>query len=127
MLPNAKKKRSIETIAKGKIYITATFNNTIVSVTDERGNLLSWSSAGNTGFKGTKKSTPFAATQAVKKALGQAARYNLQEVQVLVSGVGSGRDGATRAIGQAGLTVTGIKDVTPIPHNGPRPKKPRRV
>lgn len=127
MPASTKKKKSIATIAKGKIYITATFNNTIVSITDERGNLLSWSSAGNAGFKGTKKSTPFAATQAAKTALERAAVYNLQEVQVFVSGVGSGRDGATRAIGQTGLTVTSIKDITPIPHNGPRPKKSRRV
>lgn len=123
----AKKKKTISPVQKGQITITATFNNTLISISDERGNILAWSSAGNTGFKGTKKSTPFAATQAMKKALELAAPYGLQEVRVSVGGVGSGRDAAVRAIGHSGITVTSIKDTTPIPHNGPRAKKPRRV
>jgi small subunit ribosomal protein S11 len=122
-----RRKKTIVPIRKGKVYITATFNNALISVTDERGNVLGWSSAGNAGFKGTKKSTPYAATLATKKAIDRAAPYELKEVQIFISGVGSGRDAAMRAVGQSGLTVLGIKDITPIPHNGPRPKKPRRV
>lgn len=121
------KKKIYRQINKGKIYILATFNNTLVSITDEMGNALAWSSAGNSGFKGTKKATPFAATQAVRTAIDKAKPYGLIEVMVYVSGVGTGRDAALRAISGAGLHVSTIKDVTPMPHNGPRAKKPRRV
>lgn len=120
-------KKSIVPVSKGKIHVVATFNNTMITITDDRGNVLDWSTAGKVGFKGTKKSTPYAAAQAMKKALEQVAPYHLQEVQVLVSGVGAGRDAAVRTIGQSGLMVSQIRDITPIPHNGPRPKKPRRV
>lgn len=120
-------KKTIEMVPRGKVYVTATFNNTLITLTDERGNVLSWSSAGNSGFKGTKKATPYAATQATKAAFEKAQPYDLRDVYIYVSGVGSGRDAAVRAVGQTGVTVTGIKDITPIPHNGPRPKKPRRV
>lgn len=113
---------------KGKLYISASFNNTLITVTDEDGNTLSWSSSGNAGFKGTRKSTPFAATTAVDKVLKKAKDdFELKEVEVYIKGPGPGRDAALRAIRAAGLKITLIADLTPIPHNGPRPKKKRRV
>lgn len=122
-----KRKSEIRQVQKGIIYIQSTFNNSIVTITDDKGNTLSWASAGSTGFSGTKKSTPFAAQIAVRKALEKAKQYDLNEVVVKVSGVGSGRESAVRAIGGQGIKVTSIKDTTPIPHNGSRPKKIRRV
>lgn len=121
------KKKQLRNVLRGRIYIQATFNNTLITVTDEKGNVLSWSSAGASGFKGTKKSTPFAASTALRTALQKAEVYGLKEVNVYIAGVGSGRDSAARAIGNSGLGVLGIHDITPIPHNGPRPKKTRRV
>lgn len=121
------KKKTYRMVANAKIYILASFNNTLVSITDENGNALSWSSAGNLGFKGAKKATPFAATQTVRNAIDKAKPYAINQCYVLVSGVGTGRDAALRALVASGLNITGIKDITPIPHNGPRPKKPRRV
>jgi len=115
------------TVATGQMHVQATFNNTIVSFTDERGNLLSWSSAGASGFKGSRKSTPFAAQTAAEKAAAAAKEYGLAKVDVLVRGVGSGRESAIRALGTAGIAVSSIKDVTGIPHNGCRPRKARRV
>ncbi|KKQ85998.1 MAG: hypothetical protein UT08_C0002G0020 [Candidatus Woesebacteria bacterium GW2011_GWB1_38_8] len=113
---------------KGKVYISASFNNTLVTVTDEHGDTLVWSSSGNVGFKGTRKSTPFAATTAVDKAIKKAKEENkLEEVEIFVKGPGPGRDATLRAIRAAGLKISMIADVTPIPHNGPRPKKKRRV
>lgn len=115
-------------VQKGRLYISASFNNTLVTVTDEEGGVISWSSSGNTGFKGTRKSTPFAATSAVEKALNKAKTENgLKEVEIYVKGPGSGRDAALRAVRSANLKISMIADVTPIPHNGPRPKKKRRA
>ena len=123
-----KKKKVIQPVSKGIVYIQSTFNNTIVTITDENGNAISWASAGASGFSGTKKSTPFAAQIAVRKAFDKAkAFHELTDVIIKVAGVGSGRESAVRAVGGQGVKVISIKDTTPIPHNGPRPKKIRRV
>lgn len=114
-------------ISKAKIYIGSSFNNTVVTVVDDKGNTLAWSSAGNAGFKGTRKSTPFAATSAVEKAVKLAqAKFGIEEVEVYIKGPGPGRDAALRAVRSAGVKISLIADITPIPHNGPRPKKKRR-
>ncbi|KKP89229.1 MAG: 30S ribosomal protein S11 [Berkelbacteria bacterium GW2011_GWA2_35_9] len=120
-------KKVVKIVNSGKIFISASFNNTIISITDIKGNVISWATAGSSGFKGTKKSTPFASGSATKIALDKALALGLKEIEVYVKGVGSGRDAAVRAIASTGLKITKIKDTTPIPHNGPRPKKPRRV
>jgi len=113
---------------KGKIYISASFNNTLVTVTDDKGNTIGWSSSGHVGFKGTKKSTPYAATTAVEKALAKVnEKHPLSEVDVYVKGPGPGRDASLRAIRSANLKISMIADVTPFPHNGPRAKKKRRA
>lgn len=122
-----KKKKTIHEVAKGIITVSSSFNNTIISISDDNGNVLAWASAGGAGFKGAKRSTPFAAQVTMKQALERVAPYNLKEAKVSVSGVGAGRESAVRAIGGSGIKVTSIKDVTPIPHNGCRPKKVRRV
>ena len=122
-----KKKKVIRQVQKGMIFIQSTFNNSIITITDANGNVISWASAGSTGFSGTKKSTPFAAQIAVKKAIEKAKASGISEAIVKVSGVGSGRESAVRAIGGQGIKVTSIKDTTPIPHNGSRHKKIRRV
>ncbi|KKU83171.1 30S ribosomal protein S11 [Candidatus Gottesmanbacteria bacterium RIFCSPLOWO2_01_FULL_49_10] len=119
-----KSKRIVE---KGKVYITATFNNTIVTITDVRGDTISWGSSGMAGFKGARKSTPYAATTAVEAVARKAQDMGLREVEVYIKGPGSGRDAALRALRAVGLHITLIADVTPIPHNGVRPKKKRRV
>ncbi|MBD3299370.1 MAG: 30S ribosomal protein S11 [candidate division Zixibacteria bacterium] len=111
----------------GRAFIQATFNNTIITVTDARGEVISWSSAGRQGFKGSKKSTPFAAQQAASTAAREAMDLGLRKVDVQVKGPGSGREAAIRSLSAAGLEVTAIKDVTPLPHNGCRPPKRRRV
>ena len=111
----------------GIVHIIATFNNTMVSITDMRGAVISWSTAGRSGFKGSRKSTAFAATMASQDAARQAINHGLQEVEVRVQGPGAGRESAIRALQAAGLTVTSIKDVTPMPHNGCRAPKRRRV
>jgi small subunit ribosomal protein S11 len=122
------KKKAKKSIAKGVVYVAATFNNTVITVTDEMGNVISWSSAGSLGFKGSKKSTPYAAQQAVDDALNKAKENGVKEVAVKVQGPGSGRDTAVKAIGSAeGIRVTSLKDITPLPHNGCRPPKKRRV
>lgn len=115
------------TVASGQMHVQATFNNTIVSFTDDKGNLLSWSSAGAAGFKGSRKSTPFAAQIAAEKAATAAKDYGLSRVDVIVRGVGSGRESAIRALGTAGIIVASIRDMTGIPHNGCRARKARRV
>lgn len=126
--PQAKKKSFSVSKGPGKIYISASFNNTIVTVADDMGNTLGWGSSGNAGFKGTRKSTPFAATTAVDKVLKKVKETNeLSEVEIYVKGPGPGRDAALRAIRAAGLKIALIADITPIPHNGPRPKKKRRA
>ncbi len=122
------KKKVKKSIAKGVVYVAATFNNTVITVTDEMGNVISWSSAGSLGFKGSKKSTPFAATEAVADAMAKAKENGIKEVGVKVQGPGSGRDTAVKAIGATeGIRVTFLKDITPLPHNGCRPPKKRRV
>jgi small subunit ribosomal protein S11 len=122
------KKKAKKSIAKGVVYVAATFNNTVITVTDEMGNVISWSSAGALGFKGSKKSTPFAATEAVADAMNKAKEHGIKEVGIKVQGPGSGRDTAVKAIGATeGIRVTSLKDITPLPHNGCRPPKKRRV
>jgi len=121
----AKTKKTVE---NGKIYISASFNNTLVNITDEKGGSIVWGSSGSSGFKGTRKSTPFAATTAVERVLRKAKDdFGIKEVEVYVKGPGTGRDAALRAIRSSGIKISLIADVTPIPHNGPRPKKKRRV
>lgn len=121
-------RRVKRTVARGRIYIHSTFNNTVVTVTDAQGNVLRWSSAGTVGFKGTRKSTPFAASQATRKTVEEAvANDGMQEVDVFVNGAGPGREAALRAIAAVGMRVKSIVDVTPIPHNGCRAPKKRRV
>lgn len=119
--------RKVMTTSSGKVYVSTTFNNTIVTITNEKGDTLSWSSAGSVGFKGTRKSTPYAATLAVEAAVRRARESGVQSVEVFIKGPGVGRDAALRAIRNSGLAISMIADVTPIPHNGPRPKKKRRV
>lgn len=121
-------RRVKRTVSRGRIYIHSTFNNTVVTITDSQGNVLRWSSAGTAGFKGTRKSTPFAASQATKKTVEEAVTSDgMQEVDVFVNGAGPGREAALRAIAAAGMRVKSIVDVTPIPHNGCRAPKKRRV
>jgi small subunit ribosomal protein S11 len=122
------KKKAKKSIAKAVVYVAATFNNTVITVTDEMGNVISWSSAGSLGFKGSKKSTPFAAAEAVADAMNKAKENGVKEVGIKVQGPGSGRDTAVKAIGATeGITVSFLKDITPLPHNGCRPPKKRRV
>lgn len=123
----AKKVRKVTTSGSGRIYVNTTFNNTIVTVTNEKGDTISWSSSGNVGFKGTRKSTPFAATQAVDEALKKAKEIGVHTVEVYIKGPGVGRDSSLRAVRASGLSISMIADITPIPHNGPRMKKRRRV
>ena len=122
-----KKKRERKNIERGQAHIQATFNNTIVTLTDMNGNTLAWSSAGSMGFKGSRKNTPYAAQTAAEAAAKGAMEHGLKTVEVYVKGPGSGREAAIRALQTAGLEITMIKDITPIPHNGCRPPKRRRV
>ncbi|NLL06597.1 MAG: 30S ribosomal protein S11 [Clostridiaceae bacterium] len=122
-----RKRKERKNIERGAAHIRSTFNNTIVTLTDVSGNALSWSSAGSLGFRGSKKSTPFAAQMAAETAAKGAMEHGLKQVEVYVKGPGSGREAAIRALQAAGLEVSLIKDVTPIPHNGCRPPKRRRV
>lgn len=121
------KKKEKKNIPFGKVYISATFNNTIVSVTDMEGNVISWSSTGLHGFKGSRKSTPYAAKIVGEDAINKAMEHGLKQVQIIVKGPGSGRESALRSVANSGLRVTHIKDTTPIPHNGCRPPKRRRI
>ncbi len=121
------KKRVKKHIERGQAHIQASFNNTIVTLTDSEGNALSWASAGGLGFRGSRKSTPYAAQMAAETASKAALVYGLKSVDVMVKGPGTGRDAAIRAIQTCGIEVTSIKDVTPVPHNGCRPPKRRRV
>ncbi len=127
--PKKRKKKSIiKMIKNGQAYIQATYNNTIVTITDQNGNVISWSSAGKLGFKGPKKATPYAAGLIVKNAVEKAIKERgLKEVNVFIKGIGAGREAAARALHVTGLTVLSLKDITPIPHNGCRPPKIRRV
>jgi small subunit ribosomal protein S11 len=127
-LVKKKKKKTARVVKVGRAYVQATYNNTMITLTDTNGDVISWASAGLAGFKGAKKATPYAA-QIITKIAAQKAKeeYGLQEVSVFVSGVGTGREAAIRALNANGLDVSSIKDTTPVPHNGCRPKKPRRV
>ena len=127
--PKVKKARRREkkNIAHGQAHIKSTFNNTIVTITDLDGNTLSWASAGNVGFKGSRKSTPFAAQLAAEAAARRAQEHGLTRIDVFVKGPGSGRETAIRSLAATGLEILGIQDVTPVPHNGCRPRKRRRV
>lgn len=125
--PTTRRKKTKRSVAVGQMHVQATFNNTIVSFTDPQGNVLSWSSAGSAGFKGSRKSTPFAAQTATERAAAAAKDYGLSRVDVLVRGVGAGREAAIRALGAAGVAVSSIRDVTGTPHGGVRPRKARRV
>lgn len=122
-----RKKTEKKNIASGVAHIQATFNNTIVTITDPAGNVISWATAGGQGFKGSRKSTPFAAQVAAEVAAKKAQEHGMRSLEVRVKGPGSGRESALRALSAAGLNITLIKDVTPIPHNGCRPPKRRRV
>ena len=122
-----KKKKEKKSLYEGRVVIQATFNNTIVTISDMNGNVVSWSSAGSLGFRGAKKSTPYAAQSTAETAAQKAIAYGLQEVHVFVKGPGLGRESAVRSLGQLGLRVRTIEDITPIPHNGCRPRKSRRV
>ncbi len=123
----AKKGKEKKNVATGVAHIHASFNNTIVTITDSAGNVLTWSSAGNKGFKGSRKSTPFASQLAAETAAKKAMEHGMKQVEVYVKGPGTGRESAIRALQAAGLEIVAIKDVTPIPHNGCRPPKRRRV
>lgn len=118
---------SAHKMLRGNVYIQATYNNTLISIADEKGNTVGWSSAGSLGFSGAKKATPFAASRVAESVVEKVRKTGLQDVFVFVSGVGSGRDSAIRALANQGLNVLSVKDVTPLPHNGPRSKKVRRV
>ena len=121
------KKKEKKSVPVGLVHVQASFNNTIITITDPMGNVLSWSSSGSLGFRGSRKGTPFAAQQAAANAANQARDHGMRSVDVAVSGPGSGRESAVRALASAGLDVRSIKDVTPVPHNGCRPPKRRRV
>ncbi len=120
-------KKSKRTLSTGQVHIFASFNNTIVTVTDPQGNAVAWGSAGSAGFKGSRKSTPFAARMATEQAVKSAISMGIQEVELFVKGPGPGRESAIRAVQSLGLKVTAIADLTPVPHNGCRPPKKRRV
>jgi small subunit ribosomal protein S11 len=122
-----KKRKEKKSVYEGNVYIQATFNNTIVTITDLKGNALSWASSGGLGFNGAKKSTPFAAQTVAETAVQKALTFGLREVHVFVKGPGVGRESAVRSLGALGLKVKSISDVTPIPHNGCRPRKTRRI
>jgi small subunit ribosomal protein S11 len=122
----SKKKKEV-VVHRAKVFINSSFNNTLLSATDEKGNVFAWSSTGKAGFKGTKKSTPYAATQAARILIDKMHEAKVEEVSLFVAGVSSGRDAAIRAFGSVGFKISKVKDITPLPHNGCRPKKPRRV
>lgn len=121
------KRRERKNISSGIAHVSATFNNTLITITDAQGNAISWSSAGSMGFKGSRKSTPYAAQVAAEDAGKKAMEHGMKNLEVQVRGPGSGRESALRALQAAGFTITSIRDVTPIPHNGCRPRKRRRV
>ncbi|MFH1846431.1 MAG: 30S ribosomal protein S11 [Candidatus Omnitrophota bacterium] len=122
-----KRKKIVRKVSNGKVFVHATFNNTIVTVTDTDGKILCWSSPGTVGFKGSRKSTPFAASVAAKDAVRKAKMHGIKEVAVFLRGPGAGKESAVRSIRTEGLNVRGLRDITPTPHNGCRPKKRRRI
>jgi small subunit ribosomal protein S11 len=121
------KKSTLVVSEKGKVYVSATFNNTLVTITNDKGETVGWSSAGAVGFKGTRKSTPYAASTAMESVAKKALEKGIRTVEVYIKGPGAGRDSALRAIKSAGLSISMIADITPIPHNGPRAEKKRRI
>jgi small subunit ribosomal protein S11 len=121
------KRRERKNIVNGIVYVNATFNNTLISVTDESGNVISWSTSGTMGFKGSRKSTPYAAQIAAEDAAKKAQEHGMKNVRVIVKGPGSGRETALRSLQSVGFTISSVRDVTPVPHNGVRPRKRRRV
>lgn len=121
------KKSQVTVTGAGRVFITSTFNNTLITITNDKGDTIGWSSAGSAGFKGTRKSTPFAATSAMEAVVKKAVEKGLKTVEVYVKGPGAGRDSALRAIKSGGLSISLIADITPVPHNGPRAKKKRRI
>jgi small subunit ribosomal protein S11 len=125
--PQRPRRRERKNITSGVAHINATFNNTLITITDAQGNAISWSSSGSQGFKGSRKSTPYAAQVAAEDAARKAQEHGMKTLEVEVKGPGSGRESALRALQSAGFTITAIRDVTPIPHNGCRPRKRRRV
>ncbi|GJM25306.1 MAG: 30S ribosomal protein S11 [Phycisphaerae bacterium] len=127
MAKRAGKKRTRRNVVRGIVHVKASFNNTIITITDGNGEVLCWASAGTVGFKGTRKSTPFAAQRAAEKCVGVARKFGMVEVEVRVKGLGSGRESAITALQGAGLRISSIEDTTPLPHNGCRPAKRRRV
>jgi small subunit ribosomal protein S11 len=126
-MAKAKKRKQRRNVTRGIAHIQSTFNNTIVTITDPQGDTLCYASAGTVGFKGSRKSTPFAAQRAAEEAASKAAKFGLKEIEVQLKGPGSGRESAVTALQQAGLVIKAIEDVTPLPHNGCRPPKKRRV
>lgn len=125
--PGKRKKGAKVKVTRGKVYVQSTYNNTIISITDPLGNVIAWGSAGLAGFKGSKKSTPYAAQRTMEDTIQRVKDRGLQEIDIFVKGIGSGRESAVRALQSSGLTVLSIKDQTPTPHGGVRPKKVRRV
>ncbi len=123
----AQEKKTRQRLTKGKAYIKSTYNNTIVTLTDNLGNVIAWSSAGAVGFKGPKKATPYAASRVIEILIERVKKTGLSAIEVFVKGIGSGRESAIRTLAASGMEILSIKDVTPLPHNGPRPKKARRV
>jgi len=122
-----KAKRNVVITGVGRAYITSTFNNTLITITNDKGDTIGWGSAGSAGFKGTRKSTPFAASSAMEAVVKKAVEKGLKTVEVYIKGPGAGRDSALRAIKSGGLSISLIADITPVPHNGPRAKKKRRI
>lgn len=127
ILKKEKKAKTSTRMQSGRVYISSSYNNTLITLTDNQGNVLTWSSAGAIGFKGSKKATPFAASKVTENVVRVAEKIGIKEVHVLVKGIGGGRESAIRSLAAKGLAILSIEDVTPIPHNGCRPKKPRRV
>ncbi len=120
-------KETLKKVHEGNVYISSTYNNTIITLSDKNGDVLAWTSAGNVGFKGTKKSTPFAASKVAENLAQIAKKFGIEKVNIFVKGIGSGRDSAIRSLAARGLEINSIKDLTPVPHNGCRPPKVRRV
>jgi small subunit ribosomal protein S11 len=127
VVKKVKKSKSKRTVTEGKAFIQSSFNNTIITITDDKGAVLGWSSAGTNGFKGAKKATPYAAQVSAEAAINKALPYGLEKLHVFVKGLGSGREQAIRGLYTSGVTIESITDVTPVPHNGCRPRKARRV
>lgn len=121
------KTKTLQRVREGRVYISSSYNNTILTLTDLQGNVLAWTSAGHLGFKGTKKATPFAASRIAEAMVQAAKKIGIEKIEILVKGIGSGRESAVRSLASRGLDIISIKDITPIPHNGCRPPKVRRV